>query len=384
MAADWHQQSLLCRLGQRPLRATLPHSNFLLSNVTCDDSTVIGAAGSGGRRLASQMTGLTVTISEDHGGLQIGSSLGRESFNYSPEERMQAIQRVLMEDESLQVSEGFQSLQIDSPFPNISDLIPATPAALPDESGVQLEGQQEKNKSTYFADSFQLSKAPQIETKDASSGPALPTSLHEETMNDIPMKVKKGSRHNLGERERRKEINDLILTLQAFLPQRIAKMDKATVLSESLEYIKGLQKKLSDLQNRKAKIIEIASDLNRRPNQDVKTTNMVIPCSGTYVHTSNSQNVSAETLVHHRVRIDSSLTIDRGYFQKFSTNNMSVNVSGDTAYFYLRCPRVVLLDGIMKLLQKQKLDIVRVEIGMHDSRFKELRIQARRSCLSMY
>ncbi|KAJ7571466.1 hypothetical protein O6H91_01G164000 [Diphasiastrum complanatum] len=364
---------------------TCSSSNFLLSNVvSCDDSTAIAAAAgsSRGGRLERQMADLSlISISEDHGGLQIGSPLEKESFIYSTEEKMQAVQRVLfMDDESLRVSEGLQDLRIDSPFPNISDLIFATPDALPDESCAQLQWLQEKFKSTYCSNSFQVPRADlQIQIKDASLGPALPTSLHEEAKSDIPMEVKKGSGRNLGERERRKEINNLICTLQAFLPQRIAKMDKATVLSESLEYIKGLQKKLSDLQKRKAKTVEVASDLNHCPNQGVETTRMMKPCSGTsYAQTFNSKNVSTETaLIHRRVRIDSSLTTNRGYFQQFSTNNMSVNVSGDIVYFYLKCRRDVVLEEIMRLLQRQHLDIVRVEIRMNDSRSKELSIEAK-------
>ncbi|KAG8062086.1 hypothetical protein GUJ93_ZPchr0003g16904 [Zizania palustris] len=70
--------------------------------------------------------------------------------------------------------------------------------------------------------------------------------------------------HIIAERKRREKINQRFIELSTVIPG-LKKMDKATILSDAVRYVKQLQEKLSGLEDQNGRSVESAVLVNKKP-----------------------------------------------------------------------------------------------------------------------
>ncbi|KAJ3694474.1 hypothetical protein LUZ60_009954 [Juncus effusus] len=148
-------------------------------------------------------------------------------------------------------------------------------------------------------------------------------------------------RHRWAEHNRRRKIREMISTLQGYLPRSPQKLDQATVLEETVRFIKSLNRTLETLQNRKL-------DRLRR----------------SVVHHAPSSSKSQGLI---KVDLNAPPTTESTDVNSWESPYVTYSVQGEDAHIRVCAKRTLgLLASIVYMLQNRGIHILTVHITSHD------------------
>ncbi|XP_051186895.1 basic helix-loop-helix protein A [Lolium perenne] len=184
--------------------------------------------------------------------------------------------------------------------------------------------------------------------------------------------------HVLQERKRREKLNERFIILRSLVPF-VTKNDKASILGDTIEYVKQLRKRIQDLE----------SWVGRQVQGDPP---MVRPPETKSVRGRSDQRAAAPSEKRKLAALEgssSSSSTDPVTVVQHSTD-VQVSIIESDALLELRCPdRRGLLVRIMQALQEQlRLEVTAVQASSDDGvllaelRAKVREVRGRRSCIS--
>ncbi|KAM0857000.1 hypothetical protein ACQ4PT_048767 [Festuca glaucescens] len=183
--------------------------------------------------------------------------------------------------------------------------------------------------------------------------------------------------HVLQERKRREKLNERFIILRSLVPF-VTKMDKASILGDTIEYVKQLRKRIQDLE----------SWVGRQVHGDPP---MVRPPETKSVRGRSDQRAAASSEKRKLAALEgsSSSSTDPVAVVQHSTD-VQVSIIESDALLELRCPdRRGLLVRIMQALQEQlRLEVTAIQASSDDGvllaelRAKVREVRGRRSCIS--
>ncbi|XP_019441839.1 PREDICTED: basic helix-loop-helix protein A-like isoform X1 [Lupinus angustifolius] len=159
--------------------------------------------------------------------------------------------------------------------------------------------------------------------------------------------------HVLAERRRREKLNERFIILKSLVPF-VTKMDKASILGDTIEYVKLLRRRIQDLEARNLQILE--KEEQRSKNTDIIEMQRACTSSSTKEQQRSGVTVMVGTN-KRKVRI-----VERN--DEEALTSVQVSIIESDALLELECPHRegLLLDVIQKLRE------LRIEvIGMKSS-----------------
>lgn len=170
--------------------------------------------------------------------------------------------------------------------------------------------------------------------------------------------------HVLAERRRREKLNERFIILRSLVPF-VTKMDKASILGDTIEYVKQLRRRIQDLESRN-RLMENeqlkASEIQKPDNskdQSVQKSSGSIP-SHTVNHILGSHNRAASS-DKRKVRVLEGAGKPSKVVEVPRTN-VQVSIIESDALLELQCPyREGLLLKIMQMLHELRLEITSMQ-----------------------
>ncbi|RWR95376.1 basic helix-loop-helix protein A-like protein [Cinnamomum micranthum f. kanehirae] len=172
--------------------------------------------------------------------------------------------------------------------------------------------------------------------------------------------------HVLAERRRREKLNERFIILRSLVPF-VTKMDKASILGDTIEYVKQLRRKIQDLESRNR---EFEIDQRAKGTELHKSSNSkeVVQQSSGSAKANASQSLSTDrsrlpVMEKRKMRIieGTGSVKTKGVEATFS-NTVEVSIIESDALLELKCPyRDGLLLEIMQILCELRLEITAVQ-----------------------
>ncbi|KAJ7529270.1 hypothetical protein O6H91_15G041200 [Diphasiastrum complanatum] len=156
--------------------------------------------------------------------------------------------------------------------------------------------------------------------------------------------------HIWTERERRKKMRGMFVTLHSMLPEASPKADKSTIVDEAISYIKLLEQKLQKLLNAKAERSKVS---DRTHNSRVFMTSLSL----------KNEEFSGMDLLNSK--FPSLIAAEAGAFQTWCSPNVVLNICGPDAFINICANlREGLLSKIFSfVVEPHNLEIVNVQIS---------------------
>ncbi|MED6213707.1 hypothetical protein PIB30_095912, partial [Stylosanthes scabra] len=181
--------------------------------------------------------------------------------------------------------------------------------------------------------------------------------------------------HVLAERRRREKLNERFIILRSLVPF-VTKMDKASILGDTIEYVKQLRRKIQDLETRNRQI-EVEQQRSRTPS-----TTMEVHHSGS---SNKEQQQHTAVVVGHEKRkvriVEGTKTATKAVAAAATTAEASVQVSiiESDALLELECNhREGLLLDVMLVLREMKIEVIGVQSSLNNGVFvAELRAKVK-------
>ncbi|XP_008790988.1 basic helix-loop-helix protein A isoform X2 [Phoenix dactylifera] len=191
--------------------------------------------------------------------------------------------------------------------------------------------------------------------------------------------------HVLAERRRREKLNERFIILRSLVPF-VTKMDKASILGDTIEYVKQLRRRIQDLESRnklmeserRFKATEIQKP-GKLEGQSVKKSGSS-PQSSTVNHIFSSQNrVASSDKRKIRVLEGGKGTGKPSKAVEAPSTNVEVSIIESDALLELQCPyRDGLLLKIMQTLHELRLEITSIQSSSANNTFTaELRAKVK-------
>ncbi|KAM0842426.1 hypothetical protein ACQ4PT_058374 [Festuca glaucescens] len=186
--------------------------------------------------------------------------------------------------------------------------------------------------------------------------------------------------HVLQERKRREKLNERFIILRSLVPF-VTKMDKASILGDTIEYVKQLRKRIQELESSVGRQVHGDPPMIRPPATSTEKKS---------VRGRSDQRAAASSEKRKLAALEgsSSSSTDPVAIVQHSTD-VQVSIIESDALLELRCPdRRGLLVRIMQALQEQlRLEVTAVQASSDDGvLLAELRAKVRevrgRSCIS--
>ncbi|KAJ1276701.1 hypothetical protein BS78_05G234800 [Paspalum vaginatum] len=163
--------------------------------------------------------------------------------------------------------------------------------------------------------------------------------------------------HVMSERKRREKLNEMFLILKSMVPS-IHKMDKASILAETIAYVKELQRRVQELESSR----ELASrppETARRPDSEVSRKKV------------SAGSKRKESELGHDVEREHPWTLS-----KDGTSNVTVTVSDKEALLEVQCRwEELMMTRAFDAIKSLHLDVLSVQASAPDG-FMGLKIRA--------
>ncbi|KAJ7552221.1 hypothetical protein O6H91_06G046700 [Diphasiastrum complanatum] len=155
--------------------------------------------------------------------------------------------------------------------------------------------------------------------------------------------------HIWTERERRKKMRSMFVTLHSMLPNSSAKADKSTIVDEAISYIKSLEQNLQKLLKRKAE----------RANNPINVNNSLVVFNS---FSSKKEETSSEI---EAAKCFSSNMLTKDGFLTWCSSNVVLNICAADAFFTIcTVKRAGLLSEIFTcIVERHKLEVHSVQIS---------------------
>nr|QTO65809.1 transparent testa 8 [Aristolochia lindneri] len=172
--------------------------------------------------------------------------------------------------------------------------------------------------------------------------------------------------HVLAERRRREKLNERFIILRSLVPF-VTRMDKASILGDTIEYVKQLRKKIQDLESR-----------NRNPEPETTHQAEAATAGGG----NERSNVSAVEKRKVRVVEGNGGGNTKTRVVAPVTDSLQVSIIEDDALLELQCPdRLGLLLEIMQMMHRLRLEVTAVHSSTTDGVIvAKLRAKVKNDC----
>ncbi|KAI4349528.1 hypothetical protein L6164_010108 [Bauhinia variegata] len=181
--------------------------------------------------------------------------------------------------------------------------------------------------------------------------------------------------HVLAERRRREKLNERFIILRSLVPF-VTKMDKASILGDTIEYVKQLRKRIQDLEARNS---QMESDQRSRSGELQRTTSSKEQRSGVTV--MDQARDSATGSDKKKLRTGEAMTKSPTPSPLAAEGATSVQVSiiERNALLELECPqREGLLLDVMQALREMRIEVTTVQSSLNGMMFvAELRAKVK-------
>ncbi|KAJ8636635.1 hypothetical protein MRB53_010902 [Persea americana] len=190
--------------------------------------------------------------------------------------------------------------------------------------------------------------------------------------------------HVLAERRRREKLNERFIILRSLVPF-VTKMDKASILGDTIEYVKQLRKKIQDLesQNRQFAIDQRskgkqAHDSNNSKEQCIQQKSGLAKANVPQIMSNDRTQFPAMEKKKMRI-IEATENAKTRAVEAIFSSTVEVSIIESDALLELKCPyRDGLLLEIMQVLCQLRLEITAVQSSSTDGVFvAELRAKVK-------
>lgn len=174
--------------------------------------------------------------------------------------------------------------------------------------------------------------------------------------------------HVLAERRRREKLNERFIILRSLVPF-VTKMDKASILGDTIEYVKQLRRKIQELEARNR---QTEAERSKLPEVTVQRTSS---------SSSKEQQKSGVTVMDKRkVRIvEGAAAKAKAVDVAAATTSVQVSIIESDALLELECPhREGLLLDVMQMLREVRIEVTGVQSSLNNGVFvAELRAKVK-------
>ncbi|TKY52614.1 Basic helix-loop-helix protein A [Spatholobus suberectus] len=174
--------------------------------------------------------------------------------------------------------------------------------------------------------------------------------------------------HVLAERRRREKLNERFLILRSLVPF-VTKMDKASILGDTIEYVKQLRRKIQELEAR-----------SRQTEAEHRSRLAEITAQRTSSSSSKEQQRSGVTVMDKRkVRIVEGAVAKTKAVEVAAATSVQVSIIESDALLELECPhREGLLLDVMQMLREVRIEVIGVQSSLNNGMFvAELRAKVK-------
>nr|AHY20033.1 bHLH protein [Tulipa fosteriana] len=209
-------------------------------------------------------------------------------------------------------------------------------------------------------------------SRDGDSG----SKFHKGTPQEEP-----SANHVIAERRRREKLNERFVTLRSLVPF-VTKVDKASILGDTIEYLKQLRRHIEDLESQSKQMGNNQRSKETSVERPSNSKEKIIRVNSSPIlqHASNGRTRIALS-DRRKVRVierDSSITKQAESVEALSTN-VQVSIIETDALLELCCPyRDGLLLKIMQTLHELRLEVISVQSSSaNNTRVAELRAKVK-------
>ncbi|RZB85364.1 basic helix-loop-helix protein A-like [Glycine soja] len=175
--------------------------------------------------------------------------------------------------------------------------------------------------------------------------------------------------HVLAERRRREKLNERFIILRSLVPF-VTKMDKASILGDTIEYVKQLRRKIQELEARNRQMTE-AEQRSKLPEIAVQRTSS---------SSSKEQQRSGVTMTEKRkVRIVEGVVAKAKAVEAEATTSVQVSIIESDALLEIECRhKEGLLLDVMQMLREVRIEVIGVQSSLNNGVFvAELRAKVK-------
>ncbi|XP_047157064.1 truncated basic helix-loop-helix protein A-like [Vigna umbellata] len=174
--------------------------------------------------------------------------------------------------------------------------------------------------------------------------------------------------HVLAERRRREKLNERFVILRSLVPF-VTKMDKASILGDTIEYVKQLRRKIQELEAR-----------NRHTEAEHRSKLPEVTVQRTSSNSSKEQQRSGVTVMEKRkVRIVEGVAAKATAVEAETATSVQVSIIESDALLEIECVhREGLLLDVMQMLREVRIEVIGVQSSISNGVFMaELRAKVK-------